>query len=188
MDSQIDRQKYKNEDLVLQVSTSVNRSKWNESRYEEYLDELCGEREYQKEAIRVALRYLLSGEYGDLRELARENYSTNSTLEQRYGSWNNMQRNLQLPDHLSASLDLATGTGKSYILYGLASIMLAEGVVDRVLVLCPSNTIEYGLLGKFRELASGCVIDEEPEGDQCKNKMEIDASRGNTTQRRLICL
>jgi type III restriction enzyme len=36
----------------------------------------------------------------------------------------------------------------------LAAILLAEGAVDRVLVLCPSNTIEAGLLGKFRELAS----------------------------------
>ena len=60
-----------------------------------------------------------------------------------------MQRHLQLPDQLAASLDLATGTGKSYVLYGVAAILLAEGAVDRVLVLCPSTTIEAGLLEKF---------------------------------------
>jgi type III restriction enzyme len=65
-----------------------------------------------------------------------------------------MQRHLQFPNQLSASLDLATGTGKSYVLYGLAAILLAEGVVDRVLVLCPSTTIEAGLLEKFRMLAA----------------------------------
>jgi type III restriction enzyme len=65
-----------------------------------------------------------------------------------------MKRHLQLPDQLSASLDLATGTGKSYVLYGIAAILLAEGAVDRVLVLCPSTTIESGLLEKFRWLAS----------------------------------
>ena len=48
---------------------------------------------------------------------------------------------------------MATGTGKSYVLYGLAAILLAEGIVDRVLVLCPSNTIEAGLLTKFKDLA-----------------------------------
>jgi type III restriction enzyme len=39
------------------------------------------------------------------------------------------------------------------VLYGLALILLAEGAVDRILVLCPSNTIEDGLLKKFKELA-----------------------------------
>jgi type III restriction enzyme len=34
-----------------------------------------------------------------------------------------------------------TGTAKSYVLYGLAAILLAEGVVDRELVSCPSKTI-----------------------------------------------
>ncbi|MEO7841443.1 MAG: DEAD/DEAH box helicase family protein [Anaerolineales bacterium] len=64
-----------------------------------------------------------------------------------------MERHLQLPDQLSASLDLATGTGKSYVLYGIAAILLAEGAVDRVLVLCPSITIETGLTEKFKDLA-----------------------------------
>ena len=32
--------------------------------------------------------------------------------------------------------------------------MLAEGAVDQVLVLCPSNTIETGLTEKFRTLSS----------------------------------
>jgi type III restriction enzyme len=75
-------------------------------------------------------------------------------MERRYGSWVGMKHHLQLPSQLSASLDLATGTGKSYVLYGLAAILLAEGAVERVLVLCPSTTIEAGLLEKFRELAS----------------------------------
>lgn len=149
-----DRQQFRNEELLLKVTTAVDRSRWNENRYEAFIDELCGDREYQKEAIRTTLRYLLSGEYNNLRDLGKSNFDQNSTLAARYGSWANMQRHLQLPDQLSASLDLATGTGKSFVLYGLGAILLAEGVVDRVLVLCPSNTIEYGLLEKFRALAS----------------------------------
>jgi type III restriction enzyme len=148
-----DKQRFRNEDLVLKVSPGVDRSVWDESRYEAFLDELCGDREYQKEAVRVALRYLCAGEYHDLRDLAKRNYDDGPPLQQRYGSWLSMERSLQLPDQLSGSLDLATGTGKSYVLYALAAILLAEGVVDRVLVLCPSTTIEDGLLGKFRLLA-----------------------------------
>ncbi len=148
-----DRQRFRNQDLMLRVSPAVDRARWDESRYEAFLDELCGYREYQKEALRVALRYLLGGQYADLRALAHENYQHNQTLESRYGSWKGMERHLQFPQHLAATLDLATGVGKSYLLYGLAAIMLAEGAVDRVLVLCPSTTIELGLLDKFRELA-----------------------------------
>jgi len=145
--------RFHNADLVLEVSASVNRQKWDEDKYEPFIDELCGIREYQKEAIRIALRYLLGGEYRDLRDLATKNFEQNVILRDKYGSRGNMERYLQLPDHLAASLDLATATGKSYVMYGIATIMLAEGAIDRVLVLCPSTTIETGLLEKFSELA-----------------------------------
>lgn len=149
-----DKQRFRNEDLVLKVSTSVDRAKWDESRYEAFIDELCKYREYQKEAIKTTLRYLLGGNYSSLQELAKENLNDNPVLEERFGSWDGMKRHLQLPDQLSASLDLATGTGKSYVLYGIAAILLSEGTIDRVLVLCPSTTIETGLTEKFSELAS----------------------------------
>lgn len=160
-----DRRTFRNEDLVLKVSEDVDPKDWDESIYEEYLDELCGFREYQKDAIRTTLRYLLGGRYKDLRALAKENSDGNEELAERYGSWTSMQRHLQLPDQLSCSLDQATGTGKSYVLYGIAAILLAEGAVDRVLVLCPSNTIEAGLLKKFRELATNSDLrDALPAG------------------------
>ena len=165
MRANADKQRFRNEELVLQISQAVNRATWDESRYEAFLDELCGDREYQKEAIRSALRYLLGGEYADLRELARKNYDDNPTLESRYGSFASMERHLQLPDQLSASLDLATGTGKSYVMYGIAAIMLAHGAVDRVLVLCPSTTIEAGLLDKFKSLASNADLRDQLPSD-----------------------
>ena len=52
-----DRQRFRNEDLILQVSPAVDRTKWDESRYEAFIDELCGSREYQKEAVRIALGF-----------------------------------------------------------------------------------------------------------------------------------
>ncbi len=153
-----DRQSFKNEDLVLKVTANIDPAVWDESRYEPFIDELCGLREYQKNAIRTVLRYMAGGKYANPRALAEENFRDNAELEQRYGSWRGMESHLQFPDQLACSMDMATGTGKSYVLYGVAAILLAAGIVDRVLVLCPSNTIEAGLLAKFRDLAGNADL------------------------------
>lgn len=152
-----DRRTFRNEDLILAVRPH-DPATWDETRYEAFLDTLCGHREYQKTAIRMVLSYWLGGRYTDLRQLAKENFEANEELHHRWSRWDSMQPHLQLPEQLACSLDLATGTGKSYVLYGIAAILLAEGVVDRVLVLCPSNTIEAGLLGKFKELATNATL------------------------------
>ncbi len=176
-----DRKKFRNEDLILRVSKAVDRRKWDEGKYEAFFDELCEDREYQKEALRITLSYLLSGENRNLRDLAKANYEANDALEGRYGSWQGMERHLQLPEQLSCSLDLATGVGKSYVLYGLAAILLAEGTVDRVLVLCPSITIEDGLIGKFRELAGNADLrDLLPDGSKFSPPRIINASESIT--------
>lgn len=145
---------FRNEDLLLTVPTDVDPKIWDESKYEAFIDALCGHREYQKEALRTALRYFAGQRFGSLRALAQWNYGRNPVLQAKYPSESAFERHLQLPDQLACSLDLATGAGKSYVLYGLAAIMLAEGLVDRVLVLCPSLTIEAGLTDKFRQLAA----------------------------------
>ncbi|HVB54869.1 MAG TPA: DEAD/DEAH box helicase family protein [Candidatus Acidoferrales bacterium] len=177
MSTKGDRRTFRNEDLVLKVSEDIDPAKWDEGRYEAFLDELCGYREYQKDSIRTTLRYLLGSQYINLRALAKENFDQNPELQERYGSWSAMERQLQLPDQLSCSLDLATGTGKSYLLYGIAAILLAEGAVDRVLVLCPSNTIESGLMNKFKELASkNDLRDELPLDTKISSPRIINAS------------
>ena len=153
-----DQQTFLNQDLVLRVSPSVDLTHFDISRYEPFPDALCGSREYQKDAIRVTLRYLLSRRYDNLRALAEENFNSNEKLRERYGSFREMERHLQLPDQLSCYIDLATATGKSYVMYGIARIMLAEGAVDRVLVLCPSRTIEDGLMQKFRALSADATL------------------------------
>ncbi len=165
-----DRQVFRNQDLVLQVSASIDPARFDITRYEPFLAALCGPREYQKEAIRAVLRYLLGGRYTSLHQLAEENYNSNPVLQERYGSFAEMERHLQLPDQLSCSVDLATATGKSYVMYGIARIMLAEGAVDRVLVLCPSRTIEDGLMEKFRALSADATLkDLLPEDSRVRN-------------------
>ena len=177
MSTKGDKRTFRNEDLILKVTENIDPKKWDEGKYEAFLDELCGYREYQKEAIRRTLRFLLGGKYANLRALAKENFDENTELQERYGSWAGMEKQLQLPDQLACSVDQATGTGKSYVLYGIALILLAEGAVDRVLVLCPSNTIEDGLLKKFKELAGNSDLrDSLSEGAKFKTPKIINAS------------
>lgn len=83
----LERQIFKNQDLVLKVSPNIDPQKSDINKYEAFLDALCGERAYQKEVVRVTMRYLLGGQYNNLKELAEENYHQNPVLQERYGLW-----------------------------------------------------------------------------------------------------
>lgn len=122
-------------------------------KYDAFLNLLhTGNYAFLRDAAREALRFLVSAKYPDLERLARENWSR-PELAKRHASIDALLGKMPLRDRKAATLDIATGGGKSYLMYGLAAIALAEGLVDRVLVLCPSLTIEEGLLEKFNALA-----------------------------------
>ncbi len=183
----LDKQKFQNKDLVLKVSSNYDPKRVSLNKYEAFLDALCGEREYQKEAIRETVRYFLGGEYESLKELAEENYHNNPKLQEKYSSLDDLVSHLQLPNQLSCSLDHATATGKSYVMAGIARILLAEGSVDQVLVLCPSNTIEAGLTEKFRLLAADRTLKSLlPKNTKIANPRIINASK--TIQKGDICI
>lgn len=130
-------------------------------KYDAFLNLLsAGSYEYQHQAIRESLCFLVSSKYHDLESLARDSWNSNPALSKRHDSIDALLARMPLKDRKAASLDLATGTGKSYVMYGLAAIALAEGLVDRVLVLCPSLTIEDGLLEKFTALAGDSQLTE----------------------------
>jgi len=178
----LEHQRFLNKDLVLRVSKSVNPSVFDINKYEGFLDALCGEREYQKTAIRNTLFYLLGGNYKNITDLAEKNYHNNETLQTLYGTFEQFRRHLQFPNKLSCSLDLATGTGKSYVIYGIARILLAEGAVDYVLAVCPSTTIEDGLMGKFKLLSGDEALRNLlPEDVVIKNPHIINATESITT-------
>jgi len=178
----LERQTFQNKDLVLKVSPNYDPKRFDPNKYEAFLDALCGDREYQKEAIRETVRYFLGGEYKSLKELAEENYHFNDGLQTLYGTFDQLKNHLQIPNKLSCSLDLATGTGKSYVIYGIARIMLAEGVVDHALVVCPSTTIEDGLMGKFKLLSGDDALrDLLPDDAVIKNPHIINATESITT-------
>jgi len=178
----LEHQRFLNQDLVLKVSKSVNPAVFDINKYEGFLDALCGEREYQKTAIRNTLFYLIGGNYKSVTELAEENYHNNESLQTFYGTFEQFRKYLQFPNKLSCSLDLATGTGKSYVIYGIARILLAEGAVDYVLVVCPSTTIEDGLMEKFKLLSGDEVLRNLlPDDAIIKNPHIINATESITT-------
>jgi len=177
----LDHQRFLNQDLVLKVSKNVNPAVFEINKYEGFLDALCGEREYQKTTIRNTLFYLLGGNYKNCSDLAEENYHNNETLQTLYGSFEQFKKHLQFPNKFSCSLDLATGTGKSYVIYGIARILLAEGAVDYVLVVCPSTTIEDGLMEKFKLLSGDETLRNLlPDDALTKNPHIINATESIT--------
>ncbi|SDM83857.1 DEAD/DEAH box helicase [Pedobacter antarcticus] len=149
----LDKRTFITQSLTLKVNPSgYNPLVLKLDEWDRYLDILCKNRLYQKEAIITTLIYLFGGKYTSIEKLVEENYSQNIELRERYKTLSDYHKKIQLPGHLSATLDLATGTGKSFVMYGIAQIALGLGMVDRILILCPSLTIEKGLTDKFNEL------------------------------------
>ncbi len=165
-------------DLVLKVTQNYDPAKLNLSEWSRFLDILCTDRKYQKEAIEKAIIFLFSGKYDSIEGLIKENYHKNEHLQNRYKDLQEYNRKLQLPQKLGTTIDLATGTGKSYVMYGIAQIALGIGLIDKVLLLCPSITIEKGLTEKFLELSSNSNLKNAiPENAKHKNPRIIDATQ-----------
>lgn len=143
------------EELVLKLNGDANNL--DLSKYEDFLYELCGEWDFQKEAIRNSLRFFISEKYDNTEELFNENYDKNIEM-QNFQDKISMSKNLPFPHKKSCTIDLATGTGKSWVMYGVARILLAEGLVDQVLILCPSLTIKQGLTEKFKSFARNSIL------------------------------
>lgn len=168
---------FKNQDLVLKVNQSYNPTKLKLAEWDVFLDLLCRDREYQKNAIKDAIIFLAGEKYQKTEDLISENYSKNPELQAKYSSLEDYKVKLQISNKLFANIDLATGTGKSYVMYGIAQIMLGLGLVDRVLVLCPSLTIESSLKQKFETLSGDSKLKESlPDGAIIKNPRIVDAN------------
>jgi len=168
---------YKQEDLVLRVNQNYDPTKLDLGAWDLFLDALCVDRGYQREAIRQAVIFLASGRYVTTKDLVDENYSKNPELQEKYPTLNDYHKHLQLTNKLFANIDLATGTGKSYVIYGIAQIMLGLSLVDKVLVLCPSLTIEDSLKEKFERLSGNARIKKAiPTNARYKNPSIVDAN------------
>jgi len=143
------------------LDIKYNRASWEKSQLDldeidEYLRALVtdkdGFREYQYKAIRDILFYLWADKYNSIKDLAKENWREKPSIQQRFSSEDHFLGMLPLPDKLSGVVHMATGTGKSYVIFAVAYLSILLGFVKRVLVLGPSSTvIEEGLWAKFKE-------------------------------------
>jgi len=126
--------------------------KFRFSDIEEYVRAVTGGREYQYQAIKHTMIYLWGGGYKNVAALANENFAQKIHIKERFGSEEIMLGHLPLSDRLSGVVHMATGTGKSYVIFAVAYLSLVLGLAKRVLVLGPSSTIiEEGLRDKFQE-------------------------------------
>jgi len=142
-----------------------NYQKFDFSEVEDFVRELTGSRDFQYNSIREAMIYLWGGVYKDVTQLGKENYAKKTAIQHRFQSEQNFLRHLPLPDRLSGVVHMATGTGKSYVIFAIAYLSIIMGKVKRVLVLGPSSTvIESGLRGKFKDHlygAKGAALQEK---------------------------
>ncbi|BFU77315.1 DEAD/DEAH box helicase family protein [Arcobacter sp. 15-2] len=168
---------FKQKDLILNVNPSYDPLELDLDEWEFFLDKLCLNREYQKEAIKTAIIYFASGKYKTIEDLVEENYKKNEELQSKYSTLSEYKKKIQISNKLFGNIDLSTGAGKSYVIYGIAQIMLGLGLVDKVLVLCPSITIEDGLTEKFTELSGNADLkDAIPESAKFKNPRIVNAN------------
>jgi type III restriction enzyme len=163
----------KPDELVLK---QFRKSNFDWTKYANFLEEFCTDREYLKEAIKAAVNLFLGNQYKNSQDLAEENWDQNEKIRQYHKSKQDFLSQFEFPDKLCCTLDLATGTGKSWAMYGVAQIMLCEGIVDRVLVLVPSTTIEKQLKEKFLDFSSnGRLKKTLPKDSKNKNPRIISA-------------
>ncbi|MDO8558056.1 MAG: DEAD/DEAH box helicase family protein [bacterium] len=152
---------YKNNDFVLKAQDASAETEAIVYKYDAFLEAITSEKfAHVREAIREGVRFLVSGKYPTIDTLAREHYEGSVKMKAKYNSVDAYLAKFPMHARKSATIDLATGTGKSWVIYGIAQIMLAEGLADKVLVLCPSVTIEEGLKEKFRELSGNANVSQ----------------------------
>ncbi len=147
--------KLTNDDFVLKLENVDYATREKVEGYEPFFEAISLDRyAFQREAMRRTLQFLLTPSYADTSALAAEHFAASTKLQAQFGSLSEYLDRFKLVDRKAVSLDLATGAGKSFVMYGIARVALAIGLVDKVLVLCPSLTIEQGLKDKFNELAA----------------------------------
>lgn len=180
---------FNTKDLILKVNVkSYDPEKLPISDWQRFIDVLCENREYQKDAIKTAIIFLASERYKTTEDLVSENYRVNDELRKRYSTEREYLNKLQIKSRLSANIDLATGTGKSFVMYGIAQIALGIGIIDKVLILGPpSTTIEKALTEKFIALTTNPVLKNSiPETSKHQNPTIINAD--STIKDGCICV
>ena len=95
----ISNKTYVTQDLVLNVKKSYDPTKIKLNDWDRFINILCGDRFYQKDAIKTSVIYLASGNYSTIEDLVRENLQTNSNLAARYHSHEEYKKKIPTHNH-----------------------------------------------------------------------------------------
>lgn len=162
---------YRNKISLSELTLDIDHRKYDIGQFdfseiEEYVREISNGRQYQFDAIRQIMVYLWGGRYESIEDLARQNFKKKEAIRQRFSSEKKLLSQIPLPGKLSGVCYMATGAGKSYVIFAIAYLSILLGKVKRVLVLGPPSTvIEQGLTEKFRDYMYS------PKGLAMKNKL-----------------
>jgi type III restriction enzyme len=150
---------HKNSDYILQLDDYSSDTLSVVNKYDTFLDALTTfDFGHVRDAVRKAVHFFLTDLFPTTEQAAIYTFNKSEKLRNRYRDLSDYLNHFRIRDKKSYSLDLATGTGKSWVIYGVAQIMLAEGLVDKILVLCPSLTIEEELKKKFEHFSGDTVL------------------------------
>ncbi len=148
---------YRNKIILSELTLDIDPKKYDIGKFdfseiEDYVQALSSGRKYQFDAIRQIMVYLWGGRYESIEDLARQNFKKKEAIRQRFASETTLLSQIPLPGKLSGVCYMATGAGKSYVIFAIAYLSILLGKVKRVLVLGPPSTvIEQGLTEKFRD-------------------------------------
>jgi len=150
---------YKNDDFILQLDDFSSKTLSVVNKYDAFLDALTTFNfGHVREAVRKSIQFFVTDSFNTTEQAAVHTFNKSEKLQNRYRDLPVYLNHVRIKNKRSCSIDLATGTGKSWVIYGVAQIMLAEGLVDKVLVLCPSLTIEEELKKKFEWFSGDTVL------------------------------
>lgn len=76
----LDIQQFKQKDLVLKVNSNIDPQILDIDSWMQFIERLCQNRLYQKNAILACISYLVSNKYKDINDLVKENYERNIHL------------------------------------------------------------------------------------------------------------
>jgi type III restriction enzyme len=147
------------DDFVLSVQDQTEKTLSTVHKYDAFLDALTTDDfAHIREATRQTIRYFVTPVATTTEQAAIQNYEKSLRLKTHHETQEAYLQHFRIKGRRSYSIDLATGTGKSWVIYAVAQIMLSEGLVDKVLVLCPSLTIEEGLKKKFEHFSGDQIL------------------------------
>ena len=84
---------FKTNELVLKIKkNSFDSTRYPLQEWERFIDILCGDRDYQKEAIKSCIIYLISDKYSTIEDVVEENFNKKDTLREKFNTIDNYKK------------------------------------------------------------------------------------------------